>query len=244
MTAALPMYDRPETAAANDRYWALIRDALGQGPEQLTRDMDLPQHWLSPDLIFSQTCGLPYRTFLFGKVTRIATPDYGVEGCPPGYYRSVFVKRADDPRETIGAFADARFAYNEAISQSGWGGPFARAAELGVTFTNTKCTGAHRASALAVHQGEADLAAIDAVTWAMIQRYDAHARNLVVIDKTAPTPGLPYIAALGSDAAALQDAIASAITALSADDRETLQIKGLVTVTDAEYLAVPNPPAP
>ena len=28
MIAALPMYDRPELQAANDRYWALIRAGL------------------------------------------------------------------------------------------------------------------------------------------------------------------------------------------------------------------------
>jgi ABC-type phosphate/phosphonate transport system substrate-binding protein len=238
------MYDRIETAEANDRFWALIRDAVGYGPTHLTRGGDLHAQWLSPDLAFSQTCGMPFRTELYGKVTRIGTPDYGVEGCPPGYYRSLFITRAGDPRDTVKAFADARFAYNDAGSQSGWAAPFAHAANLGMTFRDTYRTGGHRASALAVAENSADLAAIDAVTWAMIQRYDAIARDLVVIDRTAPTPGLPYIAARAANADDLHRAVGAAIDALSPEDRETLLIKAVVAIPDEAYLAIQNPPAP
>ena len=51
MIASLPMYDRPETAAANDRLWQGVRERLGQGPEHLTRGGDLWAQWQSPDLI-------------------------------------------------------------------------------------------------------------------------------------------------------------------------------------------------
>lgn len=244
MIAALPMYDRVETAAANDRFWALIRDALGYGPAGLTRGGDLHATWLCPDLVLSQTCGMPYRTILHGRVSRIGTPDYGVDGCPAGYYHSVLIKRADDPRGTVAALATARFAYNDAGSQSGWAAPFAHAAGLGVTLRTTMQTGGHRASALAVHENRADFAAIDAVTWAMIRRYDAYAKDLVVFDKTTPTPGLPYIAALGANVPNMRCAIGAAIDALSREDRDTLLIKGLVAIPDDAYLAVPNPPAP
>ena len=105
--ASLPMYDRPETAAANDRYWQAIRTRLGEGPETLTRTGELWEHWLAPDLVLSQTCGYPYRARLHGQVTLVGTPDYGLDGCPPGHYRSIFVARADDPRTDLRAFAAA-----------------------------------------------------------------------------------------------------------------------------------------
>ena len=103
MIASLPMYDRPETAAANDRLWAGIRDRLrAEGlpaPEALIHGAsDLWPQWTSPDLVLSQTCGYPYRSRLHGQVLLVGTPDYGVDGCAPGHYRSVFVARADDPR--------------------------------------------------------------------------------------------------------------------------------------------------
>ncbi|MFN7224061.1 MAG: hypothetical protein ACK4MS_08580, partial [Paracoccaceae bacterium] len=105
MIASLGMYDRPETSAANDALWALIRDALRDrgrdAPQALTRgEAACWPAWQAPDLVLSQTCGLPFRSRLHDHVTLIGTPDYGVEGCAPGYYRSVLIARSDDPRQT------------------------------------------------------------------------------------------------------------------------------------------------
>ncbi len=101
MIASLPMYDRPSTRAANDRLWQGIRDRLrvaGQpAPEALTRSGSPWDHWQHPELILSQTCGLPYRAQLVGQVTLIASPVHDLD-CPPGHYFSVIVARADDPR--------------------------------------------------------------------------------------------------------------------------------------------------
>ena len=111
------MYDMAPLQGANDRFWALIRDALGFGPQTLSRDGDPWDIWRSPDLLFAQTCGLPFRARLQGQVQLIGTPDYGLKGCPPGHYCSVLVARAEDPRADLGEFSGARFAYNEALSQ-------------------------------------------------------------------------------------------------------------------------------
>lgn len=127
MIASLMMYLRPETAEATGRYWALIRDALrAQGipaPERLSNDAEEFAVWTAPDLTLSQTCGMPYRLWLHDRVTLIGTPDFGVAGCPPGYFNSVFVVRANDPRETISDFHAARFTYNQTFSQSGYAAP-------------------------------------------------------------------------------------------------------------------------
>ncbi len=218
MIASLPMYDRAETAAANDRLWAAIRDRLrAEGlaaPDALTRGADdLWPQWTSPDLVFSQTCGFPYRARLHGKVTLIGTPDFGVEGAPPGHYRSMFVARADDPRQSVKAFDGAAFAYNEDLSQSGWAAPQTHAARLGIRLPPALKTGAHRLSALAVLDGRADIAALDAVTWRMLRRWDAFAAELKVVGMTDPTPGLPYIAAAGQDRERLFAVVAAAIAA-------------------------------
>ncbi len=248
MIAALPMYDLPRMQPANDRYWSAIRDRLRAAgvaaPPALTRGDDLWDIWLDPGLVLAQTCGYPFRARLHGKVTLIGTPDFAVPGCAPGYYRSVFVVSADDPRSDLGAFAPARFAYNEPLSQSGWAAPRTHAQSLGITLTPALETGAHRLSALAVAQGRADIAAIDAVTWRFLQRDDPGMSALRVLAQTDPTPGLPYIAAAGADAAALFAAIDGAIRDLSPDDREVLGLRGLVAIPAAAYLAVPIPPAP
>ena len=68
-------------------------------------------------------------------------------------------------------------------------------------------SGGHQASALAVAEGRADFAALDALTWIMLQRYDSFAADLVEVDRTDPTPALPYITAMGRDAKPLKPTI-------------------------------------
>jgi hypothetical protein len=249
MIASLPMYDLPDCRQANDRYWAGIRDGLrGTGlaaPDAFTRGMpDFMAHWLRPDLVLSQTCGYPFRAVLAGKVTLIGTPDFGLDGCPPGYYQSVFVVRRDDARDGLMAFKDAGFAYNEAMSQSGWAAPQTYAAGLGFRFRPAVQTGGHALSARAVLEGRADIAALDAMTWRLLQRNDASMAGLRVEGRTEPTPGLPYIAALGAKHRVVFDAVAGAIAGLDTADRETLGIRRILYIPAAAYLAVPTPAPP
>ena len=250
MIASLGMYDRPETAGAHDRLWGAIRDALRSrgvaAPDALTRGAQAYwEAWAAPDLALSQTCGFPYRAKLHGQVTLIGTPDYALPDCPPGHYYSVYVARADDKRITLADFDGADFAYNEPMSQSGWAAPQTHAAALGLTLRPVLQSGGHRLSALAVAEGRANLAALDAVTWALLQRHDAFTRNLRVIGRTdPPTPALPYIAAKGADAGLYFDALQEAIAALAQADRETLLLRGVVRIAPEDYLAVPTPPTP
>jgi ABC-type phosphate/phosphonate transport system substrate-binding protein len=242
------MYDFGAAVAANDRLWAGVRDRLRAAgvpaPEALTRgDGAFWPAWQAPDLILSQTCGYPFRARLHGRVAYVGTPDYGVEGCAAGHYRSVFVVRADDPRATLAEFDGAGFAYNEALSQSGWAAPQVHAAKLGLRLPPVVETGGHRRSAHAVAEGRADIAALDAVTWALMQDEDVVA-SLRVVGMTDPTPGLPFITALGGPVDALHDALAGAIAGLSASDRAALRLRGVVRIPEADYLAVPTPPAP
>ena len=230
------MYDRPETEAANDRLWSLIRDALGYGPTRLTRDGD--PHWTDPGLLLSQTCSLPYRTVLKGKVTLVATPVHMLD-CPPGHYYSVLVARRDDDRCTLAEFNGAHLAANGRDSQSGWAAIGAEAWKENVSFQGITITGAHRESARAVAHGRADLAAIDAVSWQLISRWDGFADDLVVFGQTSPAPALPYITALGTDPDPIRQALGRAIEALTASDRETLCISGIAQLDPEDYFALP-----
>jgi ABC-type phosphate/phosphonate transport system substrate-binding protein len=245
MIASLPMYDWPEVRAATDIYWQTIRAALKDGPAGLCRDMDdLMGHWQRPDLLLSQTCGMPYRTQLHGHVTLVGTPDYGVAGCAPGHYCSVLIVNAQDGRDEVSDFAKEIFAYNEGGSQSGWSAAATHMGALGLRLTRCLVTGSHRASLRAVADGHAAMAAIDAVTWALAQRHDPACARLRVIAHTAPTPGLPYITAQAHAPAPIAAAITTAIAALDAAPREALMLRGLIQIPASAYLAVPTPDAP
>jgi ABC-type phosphate/phosphonate transport system substrate-binding protein len=242
------MYDRAETAGANDRFWALVAAGLHarglDAPDALTRgDAAYWAAWRDPSLVLSQTCGFPYRAKLHDQVALVATPDYGIEDCPAGYYASVFVARADDAR-TLPEFRTARFAFNEGLSHSGWAAPQNHAAAMGFQFHPNLETGAHRLSALAVAEGRADLAAIDALTWRMLQRWEPMAAKLREVARTAPTPGLPFIAAKGADTEAVFQALVTAVDRLSPEDRDALSLRGIVRIAAERYLAVPIPPSP
>lgn len=249
MIASLGMYDRPETHGSNDRLWALIRDGMRQAglaaPDSLTRGACAYwSAWQDPDLILSQTCGFPYRARLRPHVTLIGTPDYEVEGCPPGYYRSIFVARADDPRQSLPEFDQAGLAFSEDLSQSGWAAPQNHAASLGLTLRPVLRTGGHLMSARGVAEGRAEIAALDAVTWSMIAEWEPFAADLKTVGATLPTPGLPYIAAPGSNGPLLFAIVERAIAGLPDADRRILRLKGLVAIAAETYLAVPTPPTP
>lgn len=246
MNASLPMYDTPATSAANDRFWRAIRSAYGRGPEYLDRSTDPHKTWTSETLVLSQTCGLPYRSTLHSHVQLVGTPDYGLDGCPPGFYRSVVVARVDDPRTELSEFSQARLARNDIHSQSGWAAivEHFRSRET-VAFAPIEIldTGGHADSAHKVAAGVADFAAIDAVTWALLCRDSNETQNLKVITTTDPTPGLPFITSRLENAERIFSAISQAVSEIGAQDRKTLMIRGLIEISKERYLSVPMPQA-
>lgn len=249
MIAAFPMYDRDETRAANDRLWALTRARLGYGPETLTReyDLDLWSLWESPDLLMAQTCGLPLRDRLAGKVQLVGSLINSLPDCPPGHYFSRFVVNKQAGARALPDYAEARFVFNQIHSQSGWAAAQNHAATLGFRFTDCTETGAHRLSAQAVAEGRADIALIDAVSLSLIEEHDDFAENLLVIADSEPTPGLPVITAPGNDVAVLFAALSDAIAALDPEDRARLRLTGLAPadqVSFSDYAAIPTPPEP
>ncbi|RYG92947.1 hypothetical protein EU803_02235 [Loktanella sp. IMCC34160] len=248
MYAALPMYDRPQHAAAHDALWVLIRDGLrGRGiaaTDVLDRDTGHMDGWARPDLVLSQICNLPWRARFRGKVTLIGAADYGIPGVDPGYYTSVFVVRADDPATDPATCADYRLAYNEPLSNSGYGAPQLWAAARGFQFTPHIRTGSHRDSMEAVAEGRADIAAIDAHTyWVQGQIDDPLVPRLRVIGTTDATPGMTFVTRPGQDPAPYFAAIAEAIAALPARHSETLRLRGIHSLPDSAYdIPLPTPP--
>jgi len=246
MIASLMMYQRPELEAANNRYWNSIRtnlaDAGIDSPKNLSQDAEEFSVWKHPDLVLSQTCGMPYRIWLHDKVELVGTPDFGVEDCPPGYYRSALVVRADDAHLDVADFKNKVFAYNQTFSQSGFAGPYWHLEPKGFWFENLYHAEQHLESARAVAENRADIAALDIVSWKIISRYEDFARKLHVLELTAPTPGLPLITAKDKDPNTIFAAVENAVLQMSDPDRDLLSLQGIVRISKEQYLEVPNPP--
>lgn len=247
MIASLMMYARPELEGAHSRFWMHIQDSLAAraitAPDKLSQTAGEFSVWEDPALVLSQTCGMPYRTRLHGHVQIVATPDYGLEDCPAGYYRSAIIVRADDPRETLQEFKTALMTYNMDHSQSGFAALYNHTLPLGLWFANRVESGGHLRSALMVANGDADIASVDAQTWRLIQRFEPFADQLRILEYTTPTPALPYITGPQHNPTLIYEAVSEALSTLDATDREALDLRGLVKIEPSKYLAVPNPPA-
>lgn len=245
LRAGLPMYLRPETAPALERFWQIIREGLIARGAALADDLpgalEAPESlwslWESPELILGQSCSLPYRGRLRGKVEYVTTLDHALPGCPAGHYNSVVVTRP-------GGVPEGVLAYNSRNSQSGW----ATAREvMGAGRASARrvlSTGAHVASVQAVAEGRADWACIDAQTWAMLQDWEPAAGRLEERFRTVPTPGLPLICAPGQNASEIAAAVEEAVQLLDEEARQTLGVQGAVRLGAAAYLDMPIPEAP
>ncbi len=224
--AALPMYDYPELAAAHDAFWeCLVRHFVSTGvsdiapPPRLTRGIGKFDLWRSPRLFLGQGCEYPLATSFAGEVRLVASPCYRVPGCSGATYRSAIIVRRDDPAQHLIDLRHRRCVINESNSNSGMNLLRAAIAPLaGGTrfFESVVLSGAHRLSAHQVAAGEADVAALDCVSWAHIQRLDpASAARLRVLCWTDASPSLPFItthAAAGRLIQGLRAALKATVT--------------------------------
>ena len=208
---ALPMYLSAPGAVQD--LWTPLRQAWSaqglQGlPQAVLWPQDLHAHWLAQDLLLSQTCGYPLTHGLQGKVQLVGGFHYAVPGCEGMDCRSALIARDEHAHLKLEEFRERRVAFNSVDSQSGYNALRALVAPLarhGRFFSQTLATGGHRLSVDAVREGHADLAAIDCVTWALLQKYAPQAtQGLQAIGFSAPYPGLPLITALRTPSDQLQ----------------------------------------
>jgi len=250
--ASFPMYDLPEVRWATDALWAAVAarlSAAGIAPAPaLGRASSLADLWTDPALLLSQTCGNPYVRHYRDRLRLVATPCYAAPGCDGPRYRSLLVVRADAPGDRLADFHGAVCAVNEWGSLSGW---VALAAALPEPpnrfFRAALITGAHADSMAAVAAGQADIAAIDCVTHALLQRHRPAATvGLRVIGRTALAPALPLVTRRDTDdatVAALQSALRGALADPGlAEARAALLIEGIEILGEADYDAIPPQP--
>jgi ABC-type phosphate/phosphonate transport system substrate-binding protein len=249
MQAALPMYFPPR--AALQAFWAALAGLLRADsavptsaiPAELSEPADCHAQWLAPDLLLSQACGYPLVTQLAGKVQLVGTFAYDAPGAQGIQCRSQLICRAAERRRSLVEFAGSTLAFNDTISQSGYNALRALVATHTTRrpfFAARLQTGAHYRSILAVLEGQADMAAVDAVSWALWQRgQPGRAAELQVFGQTEAYPGLPLVTSVQTapeTLAALRRCLRQIATgAAFANLRAPLLVSGFETTTLADY---------
>jgi ABC-type phosphate/phosphonate transport system substrate-binding protein len=199
--AELLMYVAPEQIRlANEQWLARILERLGVN-RRSAEGLELMQLWLAPQLLLTQTCGYPLMTALRGQVRVIGRPRYELPDSSGGNHCSLLLTRANEPRRTLAALFDSRGVINSEDSNSGMNLLRHRLAPLqqdGRFFSSVAISGGHRESLRWLHEGKADLAAIDSVTFAYLARYaEEEVAGLRVVTRSAFSPTLPYIGVAG-----------------------------------------------
>ncbi len=249
--ASLPMYDFAELREPTDALWSAIAKRLTEegiaAPAFLSRDLPFDALWTHPALLLAQTCGYPLVTALRNRVALVATPRYCAPGCDDANYRSAIVVRSTERATVLTDFHGRRCAMNSWDSNSGMNmlraavAPFSKGSEA--FFSEIVVTGSHAGSVQTVAKGDADVAAIDCVTWSLLQEVQpAETKGLRVLDWTEATPGLPLITSLMTDATA-RGALLRALSYVESEPslggvRAALRLDGFTTVSLSAYGAI------
>lgn len=236
--AELLMYVAPSRVREASEAWLQCAlESLGAEREDASH-LDLPGLWLSPDLLYAQTCGYPLMTLLRGKVRVIGRPVYELPHAGAGEHCSLLVVREDDPRQSLEDFFDSRGLINSPDSNSGMNLLRHRLAPLqrdGRFFSAIRYTGGHRDSLAALKNGEGDLAAIDSVTWDYLARdHSDETLGLRILASSAPSPTLPFIGPAHLDDAAAER-IRQALNQTLPAFAETLAIREVLPASEADY---------
>ena len=196
------MYELPEVRNATDAWWAgiakaLRREGISEVPEKLLRSGDVGEQWRSPSLLLSQCCGYPlihaYRSWL----QPVGTPCFTVDGCEGPNYSSVILVGAENKARDLSDLRNGIAAFSSAQSHSGYNcfrATIAPLAKGGSFFFKVIATGAHPESIALVAGRKADVATVDCVTYALLDRYRPEAlEGTRKLGYTMKAPGLPYV---------------------------------------------------
>jgi ABC-type phosphate/phosphonate transport system substrate-binding protein len=257
--ASMPMYDMPEVRGALDGLWdGFARHLRCEGvagvPDRLVHDPPLPDLWNDPKLLFGQCCGYHLVNGYGKRLQPIATPHFDAPECEGCDYASVIVVGEDCTATDVLEMRGSVCAVNQPDSHSGMNALralVAPASRGGRFFSRVETSGAHAASIEMVRNGDADVAAIDCVSFALLQRHRPAALvGVRKLGRTQRAPGLPYVTRSTVDAdtvarmraALLQTfadpSLASAREALLLKDIEAISLSAYRRISEFRDLAI------
>ncbi len=208
LSASFPMYDFEEVHGAHEVLWNSVARKLEKAgvkgvPAALDRARGVHELWTDPELLLSQCCGADLVGRYAGTLALVATPRYRAPGCDGCFYSSVVLVAGHSPATEISDLRNAVCVVNSHESHSGTNAlralvaPFSRGGRF---FSRIVTSGSHPASVATVARGEADVAAIDCVTYAHLERYRPSVlEGTRPLCYTARAPGIPFVTRAGTD---------------------------------------------
>ena len=236
--SALSMYPLQGLRDAWDAMYRSVSARVPGAPSELNWDIDPHESWLDPRMALSQACGWPLVTALRDRVRVLGTFVHVVDGRSAWTYRSVIIAREAQPLIDL---ARGRAAINSDDSLSGFISLLdAFHAPVPSWPNEVTWTGSHLASVQAVRNRDADVASIDALTWAYLQQLaPRELTGLVVVGRGPEVPCLPLIVPAATSPAifaAWRTACASAVADPQlAGARDTLLITGFQPLDIEDY---------
>ena len=197
--ATLPLYDLPEARMQTDALWQGLADSfrkagLDNVPEALFRGEDVYQK----NVFLGQVCGYPLTHEFSGRFQVIATPVYQTPYFTGPEYRSVIAVHRNCEWEILVDAEGSRAVVNSKNSHSGYNILRSMVTPLTIEASLTKpffrkvlVSGGHRQSLLLISNKQADLAAIDGLTWSLLERYapeDLESVRILELSPPAPAP--------------------------------------------------------
>ena len=239
MQASLPMYDFPEIRESTEVWWRgiakrMVQQGIQNAPTDLTSGVPLNELWTANNLFLSQCCGFDVMHSYKEYLTVLMISDWDVEGCEPGKYCSFIVVHEDSHYESLAQLKGSIAVINDPESHSGMNALFSTIqpfSEEGKFFKSIKVSEAHANSLRFIQNKQADVAAIDCVTYALLNRFRPAALSAIrVLCKTKSAPALPYVTSIHSSIDQQQRMQAALQEAFNDPDlrepREKLLLKG------------------
>lgn len=239
MTATLAMYPFAGWRSATDSFWTDVREQMPELPPLAPWPGDPHREWHDPDLVLAQVCAWPLVTSLADILRPVGTFRYRTPDWSGDHYRSVVIARRElGPDPTLVAAVNGLGSLSGWISLAWWCGELVGARRWP---GQVLLTGSHLASLEAVRTGAADVASMDAITFAHVQRDRAELMGDVRQIGAGPlVPCLPLVCPIGHDedsAERLRVALATAAERPKSATA-TLMIAGFSPLGDADYAPV------
>ncbi len=219
-----------------------LRDAV-ESTIRFEADFDLLR---SPGLLLGHTCGYPLMHYLRDHCQPVCVPCFDVEGSNGKYYSSHIITSVDSDINALADCYNKIAVINGHDSNSGMNVLRHAVALLDIKppfFSKVEESGSHFNSLLAVADRQADVTAIDCVSFALIKDENPELVSRVeTIAFSQATCGLPFViphsANENFEPKNITKALNQALNRVSDNHRQTLHLAGFKNVTLADFQSI------